>query len=230
MDVADGLSVGGMGTRDSDGEKIVVFAERGERFKGGVAVERGLAKFGDAAQFALKEAALQVESGIVSVAVHRRRHNDKIVDGCLVLTGSFAEQTAATLDELARVARTGEEETGFEGGQVDALVETANGHHSVEKTAAEIAQYVFALGGLFLIGEGANAKVVLVAQELGDGLDLALILGGYVIGDAAIAAVKQGPAGLLRQAGKQRIELGELIGGCPDEASPLYEQTHGTLA
>ena len=76
-----------------------------------------------------------------------RGDNDKIMDEGVVFTFGVAEEASAALDELAGIGRGGEEEAHVKVGQVNAFVETADGHDAVEEAGPEVAENRFALSG-----------------------------------------------------------------------------------
>lgn len=94
------------------------------------------AELHNAAQLLLEEIALHVEARVVELAAEIGRTNEEIINDGAVLPRSVAEQTPAALDELTRVGGTRQKKTHSQLGQIDALVQTADGDDTVQEAAA----------------------------------------------------------------------------------------------
>lgn len=93
------------------------------------------AKFDDAAQLLLEEIALHVETGVVELAAEIGWANEKVVNDGAVLPRGVAKQTPTALDELAWVGGTCQKKAHLQLGQIDALVQAADGDDTVQEAA-----------------------------------------------------------------------------------------------
>lgn len=133
------------------------------------------------------------------------------MDDGAALAFRVAEQASPALYELARVGGTGEQEAHAEVGEVDAFIETTDGDHGIEKSAAQVAEDFLSLLGAFLVGEIADAESVFLPQQPGHRADLSDVLLGDRIGGSPIAAVEDRLTGFLGQGFQDLVEHGEFV-------------------
>lgn len=95
----------------------------------------------------------------------------KIVDRSLLLAGRTSKDTAATLNELARIARTRNQVGRAASRHVDALVETADRDHRFGLALAKAAKILPALPAIFFERERRNLDPPR-KEQLGNGVAL----------------------------------------------------------
>ena len=150
-------------------------------------------------------------------------------DGAL-LPRRVTEEATPSLHKLPGIGGTGEQKAHTEVGDIDALVEAADGDDPIEEAAGEVPENLLPLLGAFAEGEVPDLEAMLFPQQAGHRLDLANFLVSDDIGRPAVTAVEEGFLRALRESGDHLIEDIELVLRARQQPGAPDQQAHGGLA